>query len=438
MSPDTSALQTAPTPNETLAPADADAMLQDVAARARAAEPVLARARPATKTAALRAAADMIRADAPAILEANAKDMAAGAAKGLSGSMLDRLELNTVRLEAVAQGLEAVAGLPDPVGRVLADWTQPNGLAIQRVSVPLGVIGVVYESRPNVTADAGGLALKAGNCVILRGGSESAHSSGAIVAALRRGIAIAGLPADAIQTAPTQDRGFVGAMLRGRGAIDVMVPRGGKSLVERVMREARMPVIGHLEGLCHVYVDAAADLAKARAIAVNAKMRRTGVCGAAETLLIDRALGLDAARALLDDLLAAGCAVRGDAALAALDSRVTAVAEADWTTEYLDAIISARMVDGLDAALDHIARYGSGHTDAIVTEDKNAADRFAAEVDSAIVMVNASTQYADGGEFGFGAEIGISTDKFHARGPVGAAQLTSYKYVVTGDGQTRP
>lgn len=438
MSPDTNALQTAPSPNEVLAPADADAMLQDVAARARVAEPVLARARPATKTAALRAAADVIRADAPAILAANAKDMAAAAAKGLSGSMLDRLELNVARLEAVAQGLEAVADLPDPVGRVLADWTQPNGLAIQRVSVPLGVIGVVYESRPNVTADAGGLALKAGNCVILRGGSESAHSSGAIVAALRRGIATAGLPADAIQTAPTQDRGFVGAMLRGRGAIDVMVPRGGKSLVERVMQEARMPVIGHLEGLCHVYVDAAADLAKARAIAVNAKMRRTGVCGAAETLLIDRALGDDAARALLDDLLAAGCAVRGDPALAGLDSRVTAVAETDWTTEYLDAIISARMVDGLDAALDHIARYGSGHTDAIVTEDKNAAARFAADVDSAIVVVNASTQYADGGEFGFGAEIGISTDKFHARGPVGAAQLTSYKYVVTGDGQTRP
>jgi len=438
MSPDAGAPQAAPNPNETLAPAEADAMLREVAARARAAEPALARARPATKTAALRAAADAIRADAPAILDANAKDMAAGAAKGLSGAMLDRLELNTARLEAVAQGLEAVANLPDPVGRVLADWTQPNGLAIQRVSVPLGVIGVVYESRPNVTADAGGLALKAGNCVILRGGTESAHSSGAIVAALRRGIAEAGLPADAIQTAPTQDRGFVGAMLRGRGCIDVMVPRGGKSLVERVMQEARMPVIGHLEGLCHVYVDAAADLEKARAIAVNAKMRRTGVCGAAETLLIDRALGDDAARALVDDLLAAGCAVRGDAALVALDSRVTPVAEADWTTEYLDAIISARIVDGLDAALDHIARYGSGHTDAIVTEDRNAAARFAAEVDSAIVMVNASTQYADGGEFGFGAEIGISTDKFHARGPVGAAQLTSYKYVVTGDGQTRP
>lgn len=438
MSPDTATLQAAAQPHETLAPAAADALLQDVAGRSRAAEPALARAKPATKTAALRAAADAVRSSGPAILEANAKDMAAGAEKGLSGAMLDRLELNAARLEAIAQGLEAVADLPDPVGRVLADWTRPNGLAIQRISVPLGVIGVVYESRPNVTADAGGLALKAGNCVILRGGSESAHSSGAIVTALRLGIAAAGLPADAIQSAPTQDRAFVGAMLRGRGAIDVMVPRGGKSLVERVMAEARMPVIGHLEGLCHVYVDRAADLAKAKAIVVNAKMRRTGVCGAAETLLIDQAIGDDGARGILEGLLEAGCAIRGDAAIAALDGRATPAAEADWTTEYLDAIISARMVDGLDGALDHIARYGSGHTDAIVTEDRNAAARFAAEADSAIVMVNASTQYADGAEFGFGAEIGISTDKFHARGPVGAAQLTSFKYVVTGDGQTRP
>lgn len=423
---------------ESLAPEAADAMLAEVAARARAAEPALARAKPAVKTAALKAAAAAMRDAAPAILAANAKDMAAGEAKGLTGAMLDRLKLDEGRLDGVAGGLEAVADLPDPVGRVLADWTQPNGLIIQRVSVPLGVIGVVYESRPNVTADAGGLALKAGNCVILRGGSESAETSAAIVDALRSGVAAAGLPADAIQRAPTQDRGFVGAMLRGRGAIDVMVPRGGKSLVGRVLAEARMPVIGHLEGLCHVYVDRAADLEKARAIVVNAKMRRTGVCGAAETLLVDRAVADTALKPLLDDLAAAGCAIRGDDAVQAADSRAAPATEADWTTEYLDAIMSVRVVDGIDAAIDHIARFGSGHTDAIVTEDKNAAARFAADVDSAIVLVNASTQYADGGEFGFGAEIGISTDKFHARGPVGAAQLTSFKYVVTGDGQTRP
>lgn len=435
MSPDTA--QFAPKV-EALAPDAADAMLADVAARARAAEPALARAKPAQKSAALDAAAAAMRDAAADILAANAKDMAEGEAKGLTGAMLDRLKLDEGRLDGVAQGLEAVAALPDPVGRVLDDWTQPNGLVIQRIAVPLGVIGVVYESRPNVTADAGGLALKAGNCVILRGGSESAHSSAAIVEALRAGVVRAGLPADAIQRAPTQDRAFVGAMLRGRGMIDVMVPRGGKSLVERVMTEARMPVIGHLEGLCHVYVDGAADVEKARAIALNAKMRRTGVCGAAETLLVDGAVADRALKPLVADLIAAGCEVRGDAATQAADARAKAVTDADWTTEYLDAIISVRVVDGLDGALDHIARYGSGHTDAIVTEDKNAAARFAADVDSAIVLVNASTQYADGGEFGFGAEIGISTDKFHARGPVGAAQLTSFKYVVTGDGQTRP
>lgn len=435
MSPDTA--QFAPKV-EALAPDAADAMLADVAARARAAEPALARAKPAQKSAALDAAAAAMRDAAADILAANAKDMAEGEAKGLKGAMLDRLKLDEGRLDGVAQGLEAVAALPDPVGRVLDDWTQPNGLVIQRVAVPLGVIGVVYESRPNVTADAGGLALKAGNCVILRGGSESAQSSAAIVEALRAGVVRAGLPADAIQRAPTQDRAFVGAMLRGRGLIDVMVPRGGKSLVERVMTEARMPVIGHLEGLCHVYVDGAADIEKARAIALNAKMRRTGVCGAAETLLVDGAVADRALKPLVADLIEAGCEVRGDPATQAADARAKAADEADWTTEYLDAIISVRVVDGLDGALDHIARYGSGHTDAIVTEDKNAADRFAADVDSAIILVNASTQYADGGEFGFGAEIGISTDKFHARGPVGAAQLTSFKYVVTGDGQTRP
>ncbi len=436
MSPDT--LSAAMTTEQPLSAADADAMLAEIGARARAAAPLLARATPALKTAALHAAAAALRSGAPTILAANAEDMAAAEAKGLTSAMLDRLKLDEKRLDGVAAGLEAVADLPDPVGRVLADWTRPNGLTIQRVSTPLGVVGVVYESRPNVTADAGGLALKAGNCVILRGGSESAHSSAAIVDALRQGVAAAGLPADAIQRAPTQDRAFVGAMLRGRGSIDVMVPRGGKSLVGRVLEEARMPVIGHLEGLCHVYVDKAADLAKARAIVVNAKMRRTGVCGAAETLLVDRAIAATALRPLVGDLLAAGCAVRGDANVQAVDPAVTPASEADWITEYLDAIIAVRVVDGVDGAMKHIAAYGSGHTDAIVTEDRNAAARFAAEVDSAIVVVNASTQYADGGEFGFGAEIGISTDKFHARGPVGAQQLTSFKYVVTGDGQTRP
>ena len=434
MSPDSNSLNTP----KTLAPVDADAMVAETAARARAAAPALARAKPADKTLALRAAADAVRTQAAVILAANAKDMAEAEAKGLSGSMLDRLKLDDARLESVAQGLEAVANLADPVGRIQADWTRPNGLVIQRIAVPLGVIGVVYESRPNVTADAGGLALKAGNCVILRGGSESANSSAAIVDALRTGIAAAGLPADAIQRAPTQDRQYVGAMLRAHGLIDVMVPRGGKSLVGRVLEEARMPVIGHLEGLCHVYVDGAADIDKARAIAVNAKMRRTGVCGAAETLLVDRVIADTALPPLLDDLIAAGCAIRGCPDVQAADARATAASQEDWTTEYLDAILSIRVVDGMTGALDHIARYGSGHTDAIVTEDRNAAARFAAEVDSAIVIVNASTQYADGGEFGFGAEIGISTDKFHARGPVGADQLTSYKYVIAGDGQTRP
>jgi glutamate-5-semialdehyde dehydrogenase len=434
MSPDTANLVAA----EVLSPSDADAMLVAIAAASRAAAPALARAKPAQKTLALIAAAKAIRAAVPAILAANDLDMAAGAAKGLTSSMLDRLKLDAGRLDGIAGGLEAVADLADPVGRVLADWTRPNGLVIQRISVPLGVVGVVYESRPNVTADAGGLALKSGNCVILRGGSESTHSSAAIVDALRTGIAEAGLPADAIQRAPTQDRAFVGAMLRGHGLIDVMVPRGGKSLVARVLAEARMPVIGHLEGLCHVYVDGGADLAKARAITLNAKMRRTGVCGAAETLLVDRAIAGSALAPIIKDLLEAGCAIRGDAETQAVDDRVTPAGELDWVTEYLDAIMSVRVVDGMDGALAHIAEHGSGHTDAIVTEDKNAAAIFAAEVDSAIVVVNASTQYADGAEFGFGAEIGISTDKFHARGPVGAAQLTSFKYVLTGDGQTRP
>jgi glutamate-5-semialdehyde dehydrogenase len=429
---------TAQDEKDLLAPETADALLADLASRARIASPALSRAKPEIKTEALRAAAAEVRAQANQILEANSQDMVKAADNHLTSAMLDRLKLDEGRLQDIAKGLEAVADLPDPVGRVLADWTRPNGLIIQKIAVPLGIIGVVYESRPNVTADAGGLALKAGNCAILRGGTESTHSSAAIVDALRSGIAKVGLPKDAIQSAPTQDRAFVGAMLRGRGKIDVMVPRGGRSLVERVLAEARMPVIGHLEGLCHVYIDAAADLEKARKITVNAKMRRTGVCGAAETLLIDRAVADKMLPTILGDLEIAGCAIRGCAETQAIWATAAPALEEDWVTEYLDAIISVRVISGVDEAIEHISRYGSGHTDAIVTEDRNIQARFTEEVDSAIVVINASTQYADGGEFGFGAEIGISTDKFHARGPVGAAQLTSFKYVVTGDGQTRP
>ncbi len=429
---------TAQNKSDLLTPEAADLMLNEIANRARAAFPDLSRAKPEVKTEALIAAAAEIRAQSDRILDANTKDMKEAARNNLAPSMLDRLELDDVRLDGIAKGLEAVAELPDPVGRVLADWTRPNGLIIQKISVPLGVIGVVYESRPNVTADAGGLALKSGNCAILRGGSESSNSSTAIVNALRVGISKVGLPKDAIQAAPTKDRAFVGAMLRGRGQVDIMVPRGGRSLVERVIAEARMPVIGHLEGLCHVYVDRAADLQKARSITLNAKMRRTGVCGAAETLLVDRSVASIMLPHILGDLEAAGCAIRGCPETQIIWPTATPASEEDWVTEYLDAIISVRVVSGIEEAIKHISSYGSGHTDAIVTEDQNVQAKFKAEIDSAIVVINASTQYADGGEFGFGAEIGISTDKFHARGPVGAAQLTSFKYVITGDGQTRP
>ncbi len=352
--------------------------------------------------------------------------------------MLDRLTLDASGVEAMAHGLEEVAALPEPVGRVLADWTQPNGLHFQRVSVPLGVIGIIYESRPNVTADAGGLCLKAGDAAILRGGSESFHSSTTIADCLRRGLAAAGLPEAAVQLVPTRKRAAVGLMLAMAEHIDVIVPRGGKSLIERVQRESRIPVLAHLEGLCHVYVDAAANLAKARAIVLNAKMRRPGVCGAAETLLVDRAVAATHLPPILADLRQAGCALRGDPATTKLDPAVTPASEADWTTEYLDAILSVRVVDGIDGAVAHINHYGSHHTDAIVTENTAVAERFLAEVDSAIVLVNASTQFADGGEFGMGAEIGISTGRLHARGPVGAEQLTTYKYIVRGTGQVRP
>ena len=404
-----------------------------------AAQGPLALATTAQKNAALAAAARAVRARTPEIIAANARDMEAARAKGLSGAMLDRLLLDAKRLEAVARGLEDIAALPDPVGTVIAEWTRPNGLVIQRVRVPLGVVGIIYESRPNVTADAGALCLKSGNPVILRGGSESLHSSRALHECLVAGLREAGLPEAAIQLVPTTDRAAVGYMLAAMtDYIDVVVPRGGKSLVKRVQDEARVPVIGHLEGNCHVYVDRDADLNMAREIVLNAKLRRTGICGSAETLLVDRACAATHLKPLVQALLDAGCEVRGDVAVQQADPRVRGATEEDWYTEYLDAIIAARVVDGVDAAAAHIAKYGSAHTESIVTENAATAERFLAHVDSAIVLHNASTQFADGGEFGMGAEIGISTDRFHARGPVGLEQLTSYKYVVRGRGQVRP
>ena len=406
--------------------------------QAQAAAELLATVSTEAKNGALHAAAAAMRAHANRILAANAEDIAAAEKSGLNAAMLDRLMLDGDRLEGIAQGLEAVAELPDPIGQVMARWTRPNGLEISRMRVPLGVIGIIYESRPNVTADAGSLCLKSGNAAILRGGSESFHSSHAIVESLHHGLESAGLPTHCIQIVPTRDRAAVGALLTMRNYIDVVVPRGGRSLIERVQQESRVPVIGHLEGLCHVYVDAAADPEMARRITLNAKMRRTGVCGAAETLLIDRRAVATHLPPIVDDLTTAGCEVRGDEASRAADARLAPATEEDWRTEYLDAIISVRVVEGVNAAVEHINFYGSHHTDSIVTGDSGAAERFLDRVDSAIVLHNASTQYADGGEFGMGAEIGISTDKFHARGPVGTEQLTSYKYVVRGTGQTRP
>jgi glutamate-5-semialdehyde dehydrogenase len=392
-----------------------------------------------TKNEALTRAAAAIRARRSEILEANVRDMAAAEAASLGGPLLDRLRLDEKRVEAIARSIEEIVELPDPVGTVAAEWDRPNGLHIQRVRVPLGVIGIIYESRPNVTADAGSLCLKSGNAVILRGGSESRLSNAAIHACLLDGMSAVGLPAECIQLVPTTDRAAVGYMLAEMtDYVDVIVPRGGKSLVARVQKEARVPVIGHLEGNCHVYVDGDADLRMARTIALNAKLRRTGVCGAAETLLVDRACVETHLAPIVGDLLEAGCEVRGDAIVQKVDSRVVPAVEADWYTEYLDAIIAARVVDGVDGAIAHIGTFGSAHTESIVTSNQATADRFLQRVDSAIVLHNASTQFADGGEFGMGAEIGISTDRFHARGPVGVEQLTSYKYVVRGSGQVRP
>ncbi len=418
---------------------DVPALMAELGRRARKAARRVALATPEEKNAALHAMAASIRAQADAILAANAEDLAEAKAKGQSGAFIDRLILNPERLEAIAAAVESIAALPDPVGRVLARFERPNGLQIERVATPLGVIGVIFESRPNVTADAGALCLKAGNAAILRAGSESFRTSLAIAEAMGEGLEQAGLPSDAIRLVPTRDRAAVGAMLSGLdGHIDVIVPRGGRSLVARVQEEARVPVFAHLEGLNHVYVHGAADLEMAKRIVLNAKMRRTGVCGSAETLLVDRACAGTHLKPLVSMLLDAGCAVRGDEAVQDVDPRVTAATEEDWRTEYLDAVISARVVDGLDEAMGHIETYGSHHTDSIVTEDEAAAERFMAEVDSAIVLHNASTQFADGGEFGFGAEIGIATGRMHARGPVGVEQLTSFKYRVRGTGQTRP
>jgi glutamate-5-semialdehyde dehydrogenase len=417
---------------------DVPALMRAIGQRARAAARTLALAPPEQKTAALKAAAQAIRDHASAILQANADDLSATSADKLTDAFRDRLSLDAKRVAAMADGVDLVAALPDPVGAVTASWTRPNGLTIERVRTPLGVIAVIYESRPNVTADAGALCVKGGNAVILRGGSESFYSSRAIHRALVLGLESARLPADAIQLVPTRDRAAVGELLSGLGgAVDVVVPRGGKALVGRVEAEARVPVFAHLEGVCHVYVHAPADLAMAQEIVLNAKMRRTGVCGAAETLLVDRAAAHLHLKPLVQMLLDAGCEVRGDEATRNVDKRVVAAAEKDWSTEYLDAIISVKVVDGLQAAIDHIERYGTHHTDAIVTSDKRAAEEFLREVDSAIVLHNASTQFADGGEFGFGAEIGIATGRLHARGPVGVEQLTSFKYRVLGTGQTR-
>ena len=406
---------------------------------ARAAAKVLALAPTRQKNDALMAMAAKIRRSAADILAENARDLETAKARELKGSFLDRLTLNEARLEAMAKGLEDIAALPDPVGEVMSKWMRPNGLEISRVRVPIGVIGIIYESRPNVTADAGALCLKSGNAAILRGGSDSFHSSCAIIACLQRGLDAAGLPRTAIQMVPTAERDCVGLMLEGLGGtLDLIVPRGGKSLVARVQADARVPVFSHLEGICHVYVDRAADPEMARRVVLNAKMRRTGICGSAETVLIDRAGAEANLKPIIATLIDAGCEVRGDAAALTADARVKPAREEDWSTEYLDAIISLKLVDGVDEAMAHIARYGSQHTDSIITEDAATAERFLNEVDSAIVLHNASTQFADGGEFGFGAEIGIATGKLHARGPVGVEQLTTFKYQVRGKGQTRP
>jgi glutamate-5-semialdehyde dehydrogenase len=416
--------------------ADHTALVEDLARQGRAAQRELARLDDATKAAALRAGAAALRHSSAAILAQNARDIAAGEANGLSGAMLDRLRLDPQRLEAVASAVEAIADLPSPVGQVIDRTTAPSGLELSRVRIPIGLIGIIYESRPNVTADAAALCLRSGNAVLLRGGSEAVHSNRAIHAALIEGLREAGVPAAAVQLMPTQEREAVGAMLRAQGLIDMIIPRGGKGLVERVQNDARVPVLAHLDGICHTYLHSAAEREMGVRLALNAKMRRTGICGAMETLLLDAAFpgSVEVVQALLDS----GCELRGDARAQALDPRIQRASANDWDTEYLDAVLSVAVVDGLDAALEHIARHSSNHTDAIVTEDHAAAERFLAEVDSAIVMVNASTQFADGGEFGLGAEIGIATGRLHARGPVALEGLTTYKWLVRGHGEARP
>jgi glutamate-5-semialdehyde dehydrogenase len=418
---------------------DIAALMSEIGRKARAAARPLALAQTGRKDAALQAMAEAIQRNSQAILDANAIDMANGAENGLAPSSLDRLKLTPERVAAIAAGIRDIAALKDPVGETIAEWDRPNGLHIERVRTPLGVIGVIFESRPNVTADAGALCVKAGNAVILRGGSDSTHSSRAIHACMAEGLEAAGLPADAIQLVPVTDRAAVGEMLKGlSGNLDVIIPRGGRSLVERVQTEARVPVFAHLEGICHLYIDRSADLDMAVKIAVNAKMRRTGICGAAETLLVDRACAGTHLSPVLDALADAGCAIRADAEVMARYAGAEPATEADWSTEYLDAIISVKLVDGVSGAIDHIERWSSHHTEAIVAEDRAVVDRFFAEIDSAILLHNASTQFADGGEFGMGAEIGIATGRMHARGPVGVEQLTSFKYRVRGAGQVRP
>jgi glutamate-5-semialdehyde dehydrogenase len=413
--------------------------MKEIGVKARKASRGLATSSTTARNMALKAMAKHLRAKANVILDANARDIAAAKAKDMKPSFVDRLVLNPARLEAIAMGIEDIALLDDPVGKVMSKWTRPNGMEISRVAVPIGVIGIIFESRPNVTADAGALCLKSGNAAILRGGSDSFHSSGAIVECLRQGLADAGLDQNAIQIVPTADRAAVGDMLTGLdGTIDVIVPRGGKSLVARVQADARVPVFSHLEGICHVFVDRDADLAMAEKIVLNAKMRRTGVCGSAETILVDHKIADTALPRLIKTLADAGCEIRGDFTTQKTDSRVRPATEEDWRTEYLDAIVSIKVVDDVDAAMDHIARYGSQHTDSIITANAVTAERFLSTVDSAIVLHNASTQFADGGEFGFGAEIGIATGKMHARGPVGVEQLTTFKYQVRGSGQIRP
>ncbi len=415
---------------------DHDRLVADIARAGRAAQRQLARMDDPQKAAALRSAAASLRRNADAVLAANARDIAAGEANGLAPAMLDRLRLDDARLEGIAAAIDSVAGLPDPVGQVIDHSTAPSGLALSRVRIPIGLIGIIYESRPNVTADAAALCFRSGNAVLLRGGSEAVHSNRAIHAALAEGLAQAGAPADAVQLMPTQDREAVGAMLRAAGLIDMIVPRGGKGLVARVQADARVPVLAHLDGICHTYVHSAADPDMALQVVLNAKMRRTGICGAMETLLLDASF--PGSGAIVGALIDAGCELRGDARARALDPRIAIASDNDWDTEYLDAVLSVAVVDGLDNALDHIARHSSGHTDAIITADAAVAERFLAEVDSAIVMVNASTQFADGGEFGLGAEIGIATGRLHARGPVALEGLTTYKWQVRGTGQARP